>query len=76
MVPHRVATFIVVVASKIKAIDSSFGDRGKMKRLLRETNDRGYKIVPDAGSPYLLPCARRTLHKCCVASIGPIASAP
>ena len=66
MVPHRVAIFIVVGALKIKAIESSFGDCRKMKRLLRETNDRGYKIVPSAASPYLLPCARRTLHKCCV----------
>jgi hypothetical protein len=47
-----------------------------MKQLLRETDYRGYKIVPSAARPYLLPCARRTLHKCCVASIGPIASAP
>jgi len=76
MVPRRVVVFIVVGASKIKAIESSFGDRRKMKRLLRETNDRGYKIVPSAASPYLLPCARRTLHKCRVASIGSIASAP
>src|SRR5262249_43545408 len=46
MVPHRVLIFIVVGASKIKAIESSFGDRVKMKRLLllRETNDRGDKI--------------------------------
>ncbi len=76
MVPHRVVVFIVVGASKIKAIESSFGDRRKMKRLLRETNDRGYKIVPSAARPYFLPRARRTLHKCCVASIGLIASAP
>ena len=76
MVPHRVVVFIVVGASKIKAIESSLDDRTKMKRLLRETNDRGYKIVPSAASPYLLPCARRTLHKCRVASIGSIASAP
>jgi hypothetical protein len=47
--------FIVVGASKIKAITSSFGDRPKMKRLLRETNDRGYKIVPSAARPYFLP---------------------
>jgi hypothetical protein len=47
-----------------------------MKRLLRETNDRGYKIVPSAARPYFLPSVRRTLHKCCVASIGPVASAP
>src|SRR5262249_16313567 len=75
MVPHRVTMFIVVGASKIKAIESSFGDRRKMKRLLRETNDRGYKIVPSAAGPYFLPYARRTLHKFCLASIGPIASA-
>jgi hypothetical protein len=41
MVPHRVVVFIVVGASKIKAITSSFGDRGKIKRLLRKTDDRG-----------------------------------
>jgi hypothetical protein len=46
MVPHRAEMFIVVDASKIKTIESSFGDRPKMKRLLRESNDRGYKIVP------------------------------
>src|SRR5262249_55431194 len=55
MVPHRVAMFIVVGASKIKAIESSFGDRPKMKRLLRETNDRGYKIVPSAARTYFFP---------------------
>jgi hypothetical protein len=75
MVPHRAAVFIVVGALKIKAIASSFGDRPKIKLLLRETNDRGYKIVPSAAGPYFLPYARRTLHKCCLASIGPIASA-
>src|SRR5258708_24100630 len=31
MVPHRVVVFIVVGASKIKAMDSSFGDRREMK---------------------------------------------
>ena len=56
MVPHRVLIFIVVGASKIKAIESSFGDRGKMKRLLRETDYRGYKIMPSAVKPYFLPC--------------------
>ena len=76
MVPHRAAISIVVAVSKIKTIEPSFGDGPKMKRLLRETNDRGYKIVPSGASPYLLPCARRTLHKCRVASIGSIASAP
>jgi hypothetical protein len=76
MVPHRMAIFIVADALKIKAITPSFGDRRKMKRLLRKTDDRGYKIVPSAARPYFLPCARRTLYKCCVASIGPIESAP
>jgi len=45
MVPHRVAIFIVADTPKIKAITSSFGDHRKMKRLLRKTNDRDYKIV-------------------------------
>jgi hypothetical protein len=63
MVPHRVSIFIVADAPKIKAITSSFGDRRKMKRLLRITDDGGYKIVPSAARPYFLPCARRTLHK-------------
>ena len=76
MVPHRVVVFIVVDASKIKAIESSLDDRTKMKRLLRETNDRGYKIVTSPARPYFLPCARRALHKSRVASIGSIASAP
>jgi hypothetical protein len=72
MIPHRVLTFIVVGASKIKAIESSFGDRRKMKRLLRETDNRGYKIVPSAARPYLLSClveigwgvSQRTLPEC------------
>jgi hypothetical protein len=62
----------VIDAPKIKAIESSFGDRPKMKRLLRETNDRGYKIVPSAAGPYFLPCfvefgwgvSQRTLPEC------------
>ena len=66
MIPHRVPICIVVGASKIKVIESSFGDRQKMKRLLRKTDDRGYKIVPSAAGSYFLPYARRTLHKCCV----------
>jgi len=41
MIPHRVLIFIVIGASKIKAIESSFGDRRKMKRLLRKTDDGG-----------------------------------
>ena len=75
IVPHRVVVFIVVGASKIKAIESSFDDCRKMKRLSREIDDRGYKIVPSAAGSYFLPYARRTLHKCYLASIGPIASA-
>jgi len=55
MIPHRVVIFIVIGASKIKAIESSFDDRRKMKRLLRETDYRGYKIVPGAARPYFLP---------------------
>ena len=39
MVPHRVAIFIVFGVSKIKTIEPSFGDRRKMKRLLRKTDD-------------------------------------
>ena len=51
-----------------------------MNRLLRETNDRGYKIVlrvqDHISWPALLDLVlRRTLHKCCVASVGRIASA-
>jgi hypothetical protein len=42
-----------------------------VKRLLRGTDDRGYKIVPSAAGSYFLRYARRTLHKCCLASIGP-----
>jgi hypothetical protein len=56
MVPHRVSIFIVADAPKIKAIESSFGDRRKMKRLLRKTDYRGYKIVPSAARPYFSPC--------------------
>jgi hypothetical protein len=39
MVPHRVVIFIVFGASKIKTIEPSFGDRRKMKRLLRKADD-------------------------------------
>src|SRR5215831_15379497 len=63
MVPHRVVVFIVVGASKIKAIESSLDDRTKMKRLLSETNDRGYKIVTSAARRYFLPCARRRFSR-------------
>jgi hypothetical protein len=38
MVPHRVPSFIIVKASKIKAKALSFGDRRKMKRRLRKTD--------------------------------------
>jgi hypothetical protein len=41
IVPHRVAVFIVVKASKIKAKALSFVDRRKMKRFLRKTDDAG-----------------------------------
>jgi hypothetical protein len=72
MVPHRAAISIVVAASKIKAIEPSFGVRGKMKRLLRETDYRDYKIVPSAARPYLLSClvefgwgvSQRSLPEC------------
>ena len=64
IVPHRAVIFIAVGASKIKAIMSSFDDCRKMKRLLRETDDRGYKIVPSAAGSYFLRYARRPLHKC------------
>jgi len=36
MVPHRMANFIIIGAVKIKAIELSFGQGRKRKRLLRK----------------------------------------